>query len=82
MTAQACQPAAGPGAVSLDRPIPLADVASAHVDDPDAIPDIRAAVDALPAADASDDDAEFTVDSAEGHELAWYATQEFRDLVT
>ena len=82
VTTQACQPAGGPGAVSLDRPVPLADVASAHVDDLDAIPDIRAAVAALPAADAGDDDAEFIVDGAEGHELAWYATQELGDLVT
>jgi uncharacterized protein DUF6912 len=34
------------------------------------------AVAALPAADSGDDDARFTVDSAEGHELLWYATQE------
>jgi hypothetical protein len=32
------------------------------------------------AADAGDDDASFTVDSAEGHELAWYATQELQYL--
>jgi hypothetical protein len=31
---------------------------------------------ALDAADGGDDDARFTVDSAEGHELQWYATQE------
>jgi len=57
-------------AVSLDR------VASAHVDDTDAGPDVRAAIEALPLADAGDDDARFTVDGAEGHELGWYATQE------
>ena len=39
-------------------------------------PDVRAAADALPAADAGDEDASFTVDGAEGHELGWYATQE------
>ena len=40
------------------------------------MPDVAAAADALAAADAGDDDASFTVDSAEAHELAWYATQE------
>ncbi len=42
---------------------------------------MRAAVDALPAADAGDEDAKFTVDGAEGHELGWYATQELSYLV-
>ena len=37
---------------------------------------MRAAVAALAAADEGDDDARFTVDGAEGHELMWYATQE------
>src|SRR5580692_6659490 len=47
--------------------------------DPDAllaVPDVSAAVDALGAAEAGDDDAQFLVDGAEGHELMWYATQE------
>jgi hypothetical protein len=30
----------------------------------------------LGAAEAGDDDAQFLVDGAEGHELMWYATQE------
>src|SRR5208337_5013610 len=42
----------------------------------EAVPDVRAAADALPAADAGDEDARFAVDGAEGHELGWYATQE------
>ena len=41
---------------------------------------MRAAVDALPAADAGDEDAKFAVDGAEGHELGWYATQELSYL--
>jgi len=36
---------------------------------------------ALPAAAAGDDDAVFTVDSVEDHELAWYAAQELAVLV-
>ena len=49
---------------------------SGHVDDVVAVDDIRAAVAALPKADEGDDDARFTVDGAEGHELMWYAPQE------
>lgn len=60
--------------------IPLAWVVSGHIDDPLAAPDIQAAVVALPAADKGDEDARFTVDGAEGHELLWYATQELAHL--
>ena len=42
--------------------------------------DVRAAAEALDAADAGDEDARFAVDGAEGHELAWYATQELSYL--
>ena len=65
--------------VVLDA-VPLNRLDAAHVDDADAGPDVRAAVEALPAADAGDDDAQFAVDSADGHELLWYATQELRHL--
>lgn len=81
VTDQPSGPAPGEGAVLLDSPVPMADVVSAHVDDPVAMPEIRAAVDALAAADAGDEDAAFTVDGAEGHELAWYASQEISDLI-
>jgi hypothetical protein len=50
------------------------------VDAPEADADVRSAVQALPAADAGDEDARFTVDGAEGHELGWYATQELSYL--
>ena len=63
-------------AVQILSAIPFTDVAAGHVDDPDAIDDVRAAVAALDAADDGDDDARFTVDGAEGHELMWHATQE------
>jgi hypothetical protein len=56
--------------------VPLQSLAAAHIDDPEAAADVRGAVEALPAADAGDEDAKFTVDGAEGHELGWYATQE------
>jgi hypothetical protein len=69
-----------PGRVVVAEAVSLTRLASAHVDDADAGPDVRAAVEALPAADAGDDDARFTVDGAEGHELGWYATQELSYL--
>lgn len=69
------------GTVQVLAAVPLRKIVSAHVDDPAAAADVRAAVDALPAADAGDDDAQFVVDSAEGYDLMWYATQELPDLV-
>jgi hypothetical protein len=67
-----------PALVKIGIAIPVSSVVSGHVDDPVAATDIRAAVEALPAAEAGDDDAQFAVDSAEGNELMWYATQELR----
>jgi hypothetical protein len=68
-------------AVRLVDPVPLAKVVSAHVDDEAAMADVRAAVAALAAADAGDEDARFVVDGVEDHELAWYAAQEIGPLV-
>jgi hypothetical protein len=65
-----------PALVEIRVEIGLADVVSGHIDDPRATQDIGAAIAALPAADGGDEDARFTVDGAEGHELLWYATQE------
>ena len=70
-----------PAQVRLAAPVKIAALVSAHIDDEQAGKDIRAAVGALDAADAGDDDAQFAVDQAEGHELGWYATQELRYLV-
>jgi hypothetical protein len=67
---------AEPTVVEILAPVPLAWIVSGHVDDQLAVPDVREAVAALSAADAGDEDARFAVDSAEGHELLWYATQE------
>jgi hypothetical protein len=69
------------GEVRLAAPVPLAKAAAVHVDADDAEPDVSAAADALGAADAGDDDARFTVDGAEDHELLWYATQEIPGLL-
>jgi hypothetical protein len=65
-----------PAAVQVLSAIPLDRVAAGHIDSLEAADDVRAAVAALDAAADGDDDARFTVDSAEGHELQWYATQE------
>jgi Family of unknown function (DUF6912) len=65
-----------PAAVQVLSAVPLSRVAAGHVDAIAAADDVRAAVAALAAADDGDDDARFTVDGAEGHELEWYATQE------
>ena len=65
-----------PTLVEVSAPVAVDRVVSAHVDDLLAAADIAEAVAALPAADKGDDDAQFTVDGAEGHELLWYAAQE------
>lgn len=69
-----------PARVLVNAAVPLTRLASAHVDDAEAGPDVRAAADALEAADAGDEDARFAVDGAEGYELGWYATQELPHL--
>ena len=69
-------PDADRGTVRVLADIGVRDVASAHIDGADAEDDVRAAVDVVLEADLGSDDAQFVVDQAEGHELAWYATQE------
>lgn len=68
-------------AVQLTAPVPLAKVAAVHVDSAEAADDVRRAVRALPAAEAGDPDAQFTVEAVEDHELLWFAPQEIGDLV-
>ncbi|MFF2653851.1 DUF6912 family protein [Streptomyces sp. NPDC058045] len=69
------------GEVRMERAVPLAKAAAVHVDADDAEADVSAAAEALGAADQGDDDARFTVDGAEDHELLWYATQEIPHLL-
>ncbi len=71
-----------PTLVEVTAPVPLPRVMSGHIDDLVAVADISKAVEALPAADSGDDDAQFLVDGAEGHELLWYATQELPYVVS
>ncbi|WNV74732.1 DUF6912 family protein [Geodermatophilus sp. DSM 44513] len=69
------------GAVRVSGDVALAAVASAHVDGAEAEDDVRAAVAVVLEADLGSEDAQFVVDQAEGHELAWYATQEIGSLL-
>ena len=68
-------------AVRVLDDVPLKRVLAVHVDDPAAGDDVRAAAEAVVAADLGSDDAAFAVEQAEGHELQWYATQEIGPLL-
>jgi hypothetical protein len=70
-----------PALVQVTKPVPVRDIKSGHVDDQGAEADVAAAVAALPAAEAGDEDARFVLDGAEGFELLWYATQELTGLL-
>ena len=70
-----------PAAVRVGAAVSLDQVAAVHVDDAVAEQDVRAAADAILVAELGSDDAQFTVDSAEGHELQWYAVQELGALI-
>ncbi|AJT66740.1 hypothetical protein T261_5108 [Streptomyces lydicus] len=69
------------GEVRLAGPVPLTKAAAVHVDADDAEADVAAAAAALGAADQGDDDAQFTVDGAEDHDLMWFAVQEIPHLL-
>jgi len=62
-------------------PVPWRRVVSVHLDGADAAPAVRAAAMVIDAADLGDDDAEFTLGSAEDFDLAWYAPGEIRYLL-
>lgn len=74
-------PALDRGAVTVGTTVDLSQVRSVHVDAPTAEPDVRAAVEAVIAADLGSDDAAFLIEQAEGHELQWYAAQELGPLL-
>ncbi len=68
-------------AVVVGVDVARGDVASLHIDDGVATPDVARAADAVPAADGGDDDARFAVDGAAGHELLWYDVSELDDVL-
>jgi hypothetical protein len=67
--------------VRLAGPVALGDVIAAYVDNADAEPAVRAAIEAVDAADLGDEDAELLVGDAQDHDLAWYAPQELAFLL-
>jgi len=71
----------GSSRVRLRAAVPLSAVAALHVDGAAAEPDVAVAAEAVPRAAAGDPDAEFTVDSAEAHELEWYDVTELPQLL-
>jgi hypothetical protein len=71
----------GDARLELHVVIPWRLVASVHLDAADAIPVVGKAADLWEAAQNGDDDAVFALDSCEGEDLMWYATQEIPDLL-
>jgi hypothetical protein len=71
-----------PAAVIVTSPIMFNHVVSAHVDDPEAAPEVRAAAKLVAAADAGDPDAVFAVEALDDHDLQWFAVQEIRFLLS
>jgi hypothetical protein len=71
----------GTSEVRLGGPVPKRAIASFHIDEREAENDVAAAANAIEEAVAGDPDAQFTVDSAEDHELLWYAPEEIDDLL-
>ncbi|MEV6263815.1 hypothetical protein AB0M42_24090 [Streptomyces sp. NPDC051784] len=69
------------GEVRIEGAVALAAAAAVHVDADDAEKDVAAAAAALGAADLGDDDAQFTVDGADDHELLWFGIQEIPGLI-
>ena len=66
--------------VTLRIAVPMDGVASIHIDGPEAGPIVQAAIDALAAADAGDDDARFLLDETEACDLLWYDVSELDRL--
>jgi hypothetical protein len=69
------------GVVRLQAEVPLADIASVHVDDAEAQDAVSEAARSIVRADLGDEQAQERVDDAEGFELSWYATQEIEALL-
>jgi hypothetical protein len=71
----------GAAHVELPQAVPMRQVVAVHADTGEAEDDVAAAVAVLRAGGPYDADEEFLVDACEGHELAWFATQEIGDLL-
>jgi hypothetical protein len=73
-------PELGQSLVDLPGPVRLEQVVSIHVDAAEAERDVAAAAEAVGRAADGDEDAQFTVDAAEDHELEWYDVSELGHL--
>ncbi|WP_405056238.1 hypothetical protein OG474_26290 [Kribbella sp. NBC_01505] len=71
----------GDARLELHVVVPWRSVASAHLDEPRATEIVAKAAELWAAAQNGDDDAVFALDSCEGEDLMWYATQEIPDLL-
>lgn len=76
-----CRPDLDDAVVRLAGPVALEDVIAAYVDNADAEPAVKKAIEAIDAADLGDEDAELIVGDAQDHDLAWYANQELPFLL-
>ncbi|HEY0696578.1 MAG TPA: hypothetical protein VGD43_02075 [Micromonospora sp.] len=71
----------GSSLVRPHGPVTVRRVAAIHVDGAEAVDDVTAAVQVIDAALAGDEDAQFTVDGVEDHELEWYDVSELDALL-
>ena len=71
----------GDARLELQVVIPWTTVAAVHLDAAGAAAVVGKAADLWDAAQNGDDDALFALDSCEGEDLLWYATQEIPDLL-
>lgn len=71
----------GRSSVQVLVPVTLELVASVHVDDDEAVADVAAAIQAMAAADAGDEQAQLRVEDAAGNELLWYDVSELDELL-
>jgi hypothetical protein len=67
--------------VRVSGPVPVSSLACLHVDGADAEKDVAAAAAVALEADLGDEDAQFVVDGAEGHELEWYDVTEIDQVI-
>lgn len=71
----------GVAGVELGHAVPMRQVVALYVDTEEAEVDVAAAVAMLRSGGPRDVDEDFLLDACEGHELAWFATQEIGDLL-
>ena len=67
--------------VRLSGPVTIDEVIAAYVDNADAESAVRAAIEAVDAADLGDEDSELIVGDAQDRDLAWYAPQDLPFLL-